>query len=106
MNVRAPAGAAAAQRLSAGALTPADRRSAPATDADSGHLAKQIPLRSRGGRDRLLQRSQDLRRGPLPRLHRAVEVALEVDRRVLAGEVAGAHLLALGARKRLVLTDL
>src|SRR4051794_947928 len=30
MNVRAPAGAAAAQRLSAGALTPPDRRSAPA----------------------------------------------------------------------------
>jgi hypothetical protein len=45
---------------------------------------------------RLLQIAQDLGRGPVAGLHRPVEVALVVDRGVLAGEVAVALALALG----------
>src|SRR3954469_9129363 len=54
----------------------------------------------------LHQRREDLTRCPLSRLDGAVQVALEVDRRVLAGEVAAAHLLALRTRELRVLADL
>src|SRR2546423_9315228 len=54
----------------------------------------------------LFQVAQDLGRDPLSGRHAAVEIALEVDRGVLAAEVAVARALALRARKRRVLPDL
>src|SRR5215212_5886844 len=49
---------------------------------------------------------KDLAGGALPGLDAPVQVALEVDRRVLACEVAVARPLALGTCERLVLADL
>src|SRR5439155_5892549 len=57
-------------------------------------------------RRRSLEVRQDLVGGHLARLHGPVEVPLEVDRRVFAGEVAVTRPLALGAGERLVLADL
>src|SRR3954453_3583427 len=57
-------------------------------------------------RSRSFEIRQDLVGRHLARLHRAVEVALEVDRRVLAGEVAVAGPLSLGTGERLVLAHL
>src|SRR5439155_10784788 len=57
-------------------------------------------------RRRSLEVRQDLVGGHLARLNGTVEVALEVDRGVLAGEVAVARPLALRAGERLVLADL
>src|SRR4051794_25430523 len=55
---------------------------------------------------RSLQVRQDLTGGAFACLHGAVEVPLEIDRRVLAGEMAVAGALAFGTRERGVLTDL
>jgi hypothetical protein len=54
----------------------------------------------------LFEVGEDLRGRSFARLDGAVEVALEVDRGVLAGEVAGALLLTLGAGELRVLADL
>src|SRR4051794_2332288 len=71
--------------------------------ADRGG-ARQTPL---AARDRgLPERREYLARGSLSCLVRPVEVALEVDRRVLAGEMARTHLFALGAGELRVLADL
>src|SRR4051794_3645266 len=54
----------------------------------------------------LAQRRDDFVGRPLARLHGAVQVALEIDRGVLSGEVAAAVLEPLGARELRVLADL
>src|SRR5438445_4485980 len=61
---------------------------------------------ARPSASRSLEVVQDLRRGPLARFDAALHVALEVLRRVLAGEVAVEAPLLLRAREARVLADL
>src|SRR4029079_2589511 len=62
--------------------------------------------RSRDAAVELAEVGDHLARSPLARLDRTVEVALEVDRGVLAAEVRVALLPALDPREARVLTDL